>query len=69
MICNKYSYLSDTDRVLFIGELTHACMSDDDLFEMGQALIDLARQKGLFKSVVIMPNHIDHKTQETPESL
>jgi hypothetical protein len=65
MICNKYSNLTPVDRVLFIGELTHACMGDDDLYEMGQALIDLARQKGLFDNVVIMPQVLDLAPEET----
>ena len=32
---------------------------DDDLFEMGQALIELAKQKGLFDNVKIMPDNDD----------
>jgi hypothetical protein len=55
MICKKFSDMTPVEKVLFIGELTHACMSDDDLHEMGESLIELAKSKGLFDNVKINP--------------
>ncbi len=44
---------------MFIGELTHACMFDDDLFRIGNKLIEAAKAKGVFDSVKIMPENIN----------
>lgn len=59
MICNKFSELSPFEKILFIGEITHSTMNDDDLFKMGQELIELAKEKGLFNNVKIMPDNDD----------
>jgi hypothetical protein len=56
MICKNYSEMTVVEKVLFIGELTHACMSDDYLHENGITLIETARKKGLFENVKIMPS-------------
>jgi hypothetical protein len=57
MLCNKFSELTTREKVLFIGELTHACMNDDDLYEKGIEIIKVATAKGLFDNVKIMPDH------------
>ena len=59
MICENYSELSPLERVMFIGELTHACMADDDIFNMGKELIRLGIEKGIFENVKIMPEALD----------
>lgn len=56
MVCQKFSEKNPLDKVMFIGELTHACMNDDNLHDMGIALIEIARKKGLFDNVKIMPS-------------
>lgn len=56
MICEKFSNLSTRDKVLFIGELTHSCMNDDEIYNMGVAIIKIATTKGLFDNVKIMPD-------------
>ncbi len=55
MICKKFSDLTAAERVMFIGELTHACMNDDDLYEKGVGLINVAIARGIFDNVIIMP--------------
>jgi hypothetical protein len=64
MICENYSELSPLERVMFIGELTHACMADDDLFNKGKELIRLGIEKGIFENVKIMPE-IQEEINET----
>ena len=56
MISSNYLELTPLERVMYIGELTHACMNDDDLFVMGRELINLGVTKGLFTNVKIMPS-------------
>jgi hypothetical protein len=55
MVCKKFSEMTPVEKVLFIGELTHACMSDDDLHDMGSSLIEIAKAKGIFNNVKINP--------------
>jgi len=55
MLCKKFSDLNYLERVLFIGELTHACMNDDKLKEMGDLIIKIAKDKGIFENVKILP--------------
>ena len=55
MISKNYLSLTPLERVMYIGELTHACMNDDDLFVMGKELINLGVTKGVFTNVKIMP--------------
>ena len=63
MICNKFSELSPLEKVMFIGELTHACMANDEIFEMGQKLIKIGMAKGLFDNVKIMPDFIKEEKE------
>ena len=59
MLCNKFSELTPREKILFIGELTHACMNDDFMFEVGKEIINTATTKGLFENVKIMPENND----------
>ena len=59
MICNRFSELTPKEKVLFIGELTHACMNDDHLYELGLTIINEAIAKGIFDNVKIMPDNND----------
>jgi hypothetical protein len=56
MICKNFSELSPLEKVLFIGELTHACMNEDLFFNMGKKVIEMAKDQGVFDNVKIMPN-------------
>ena len=55
MVCSKYEQLTTIEKVIFIGQLHHAAMSDDEIFEMAQKIITLGQFKGLFENVEIMP--------------
>lgn len=55
MLCQKFSDLNSQEKVMFIGELTHACMNDDKLKEMGDLIIEIAKNKGIFENVKILP--------------
>lgn len=55
MICDKFSNLSVLERILFIGELTHACMNDNEMYDKGVEIIKEAKDKGFFDNVKIMP--------------
>jgi len=59
MICNKFAELTPKEKVLFIGELTHACMNDDEIYGLGVAIINFATSKGIFENVKIMPDNND----------
>lgn len=56
MLCKKYSDLSHFEKVVYVGELLHSCQCDDELFELGGKLIEIAKAKGLMRGVVILPN-------------
>jgi hypothetical protein len=61
MLCNKFTELTPKEKVIFIGELTHACMNDDFMFDIGKQIINIAENKGLFDNVKIMPENDDTK--------
>lgn len=67
MLCKKYDDLSYFDKVTYIGELLHACQSDDLLFDEGNILITKAKSMGLFNGVVILPDHI--KTENNSDNI
>ena len=67
MLCKKYDELSYFDKVTYIGELLHACQSDDLLFDEGNTLITKAKSMGLFNGVVILPDHI--KTENNSDNI
>lgn len=62
MLCKSYFELSPVERILFIGELTHACMCDDELYDFGKKIIELGMAKGIFNNVNILPE--DNKKSE-----
>ena len=62
MLSENYSKLTPLERVMYIGELTHACMCDDEIFDMGKELIRMGINKGLFENVKIMPQ-VEEETQ------
>lgn len=55
MLCKNYDSLSHFEKVIFIGELIHACQFDDEMFEIGKNLIEKAKNKGTLDGVVILP--------------
>lgn len=55
MLCKNFLELSPRDKILFIGELTHACMNDNDMYEKGKEIIKKATDSGIFDNVKIMP--------------
>ena len=55
MLSENYSKLTPLERVMYIGELTHACMCDDDLFNLGKEIIRRGINSGLFDNVKIRP--------------
>lgn len=57
MNCNEFLELSEMDKAIYIGKLSHACMSDSVLFEAGKKLIERAERKGVFKDVKLFPDH------------
>jgi hypothetical protein len=61
MLCSKFTELTPKERVVFIGELTHACMNDDFMYQMEKKLIKMADNMGLFDNVKIMPENDDTK--------
>jgi hypothetical protein len=59
MICDKFLELPPREKILFIGELTHACMNNDEMYEAGKEIIKAAMEKGVFENVKIMPDRND----------
>lgn len=55
MNCDKYLSLTPIEKVKFLGELIHCVQSDDFLFEAAGEIIELAKQKGIFNGVKIVP--------------
>jgi hypothetical protein len=67
MLSENYSKLTPLERVMYIGELTHACMCDDDLFNLGKEIIRRGINSGLFDNVKILPQVKDEVNQLTEE--
>lgn len=65
MVCTNFSKLSPREKVIFIGELTHACMNDSEMYEMGVSLIQIATARGIFDNVKIMPESDNTETEAT----
>lgn len=70
MLCTKFSELSHYDKVKYIGELLHACQSDDFLYSIGENIIQTAKDTGLFDGVVILPEQTKsyESTKKTEEN-
>ena len=56
MVCQSYLEMSPKEKILFIGQLNHACMSNETLFEMGKEIIELANLLRVFEKVTILPS-------------
>jgi hypothetical protein len=56
MICDLFNNLTPKERVEYIGELIHACQSDDVMYQIGKEIIKQGNQRGLFEGVVIFPD-------------
>lgn len=63
-LCNLFEQLTPLERSTYIGQLAHACMSDQDMFNLGKKLIEVAEAKGLFEGVTINPTPNDDKTED-----
>ena len=68
MLCTKYDELSHPEKVQFMGKLCHAAQSDNNLFEVAEELISLATKRGLFDSVIILPDHQNNDDNELPNT-
>lgn len=55
MLCENFNNLSHYDKIKYIGELLHACQSDNYFFTIGENVIKSAKDSGLFDGVVILP--------------
>ena len=58
MLCTSYDELSYFDKITFIGELVHACQSDNNSFDKAQQIIKNAKTNGYFNGVQILPDHL-----------
>ena len=68
MLCKNYEQLGHFEKVLFIGELIHACQNDDKFFNQGKAMIESAKKCGVFEGVVILPDVEQLKEQQDAEN-
>jgi hypothetical protein len=55
MNCKEFQEMTAIEKRNYIGSLTHAVMSDPDLFEEGRKIIERAVSSGIFEKVVIDP--------------
>lgn len=69
MNCESFLKLDHFEQTLYIGQLVHACQSDDDLFKLGENLIAIALDKGLFDRVKIYPDHQQNQTTNDTNKL
>jgi hypothetical protein len=68
MLCKNYEKLGHFEKIVFIGELIHACQSDDSYFNMGKSIIESAKRMGIFEGVVILPEVDKLKEQQDAEN-
>jgi hypothetical protein len=54
-LCKSYNELSHFDKIQYVGEILHACQSDEYFFKLGEDIIKSAKDTGLFNGVVILP--------------
>ena len=57
MLCKNYDELSHVQKIVYIGELIHACQSDDHFFNLGEMIIESAKNNGTLDGVVILPEN------------
>ena len=67
MLCKNYDKLGHFEKIVFIGELIHACQSDDSYFNMGKSIIESAKRMGIFEGVTILPEPLKENQIETTE--
>jgi hypothetical protein len=67
MLCTKYDELGYFDKITFIGELVHACQSDNNSFDQAQQIIKIAKSNGYFNGVQILPDHLKPEQNEAIE--
>jgi hypothetical protein len=65
MNCKEFSEMTSIEKRNYIGSLTHAVMSDPDLFEEGRRIIEKAIANGVFEGVKINHTETDLLTDKT----
>jgi hypothetical protein len=68
MLCKNYDKLGHFEKIVYIGELLHACQSDDNFFNQGEVIIQSAKKIGLFEGVVILPDVEQLKDKQDAEN-
>jgi hypothetical protein len=68
MLCKNYEQLGHFEKIVYIGELLHACQSDNDFFNMGKTIIESAKKCGIFEGVVILPDVEKLKKEQDAEN-
>jgi len=56
MNCEKFMELDNVEQSLYVGQIVHSCISNNEIFEMGKKIIELGHLKGLFERTTIMPH-------------
>ena len=64
MLCKNFDSLSHYEKITYIGELLHACQSDNYFFELGNDIIRSAKDVGLFDGVKILPQVTDETDEQ-----
>lgn len=64
MNCHQFTQLNPKERLQFAGELLHAVTTDPEFFEMANEIIDIARKRGAFIGVTIMPDALEFSRGE-----
>ena len=62
-LCKSYNELSHFDKIQYVGELLHACQSDEYLFKIGMDVIKTAKDAGIFNGVTILPEIPEQKEE------
>lgn len=65
MLCENFENLSHYEKITYIGELLHACQSDNYFFKLGEDIIKSAKDVGLFDGVKILPQVTDEGNETT----
>ena len=68
MLCKNYEQLGHFEKIVYIGELLHACQSDNDFFNMGKTIIESAKKCGIFEGVIILPDVEKLKEEQDAEN-
>lgn len=67
MLCENFENLSHYEKITYIGELLHACQSDNYFFKLGEDIIKSAKDVGLFDGVKILPLVADQEPDQAKE--